>query len=591
MELPSSVNLNRQRPNTYDEHQPLLNRRLAQTLLLRYRNTRKCLSSKAAWLLLLLNFNMIFLLLFLYSPIVFSDLVNIYILDLLDHSLKAFLFLIYPLMGIIADNRSGRYKIIKFSTWMLVIAMSISIVSIVFLTITIETGKTSKLIFIFKKFLSVTGFPFLTIGLAGFGANAIQFGIDQLMDSPWEDQSVFIHWFIWIWHFAELIDSAYAFLLRVEYGIDRSKVYCIYTGSVLVIVLITTVVLLFLTSYKKSWFLIDTGRMNPYKLVYNVTKFAGQHKVPVHRSAFTYCEDEIPSGLDLGKMKYGGPYTTEQVENVKAFYGILKVIFTTSPVFLLCSSLIGISNDYFLLHFRFHQYTNSTVSIALAAKATFEINLAVFIIPCYLLFLRPFVSYYIPGMLKRMGIAMVILPLIVLVFFIIDTLAHTENKTLICMFWFSIKNFDNPALWSKTAHFIEQYRFYFKASFRIISDLLRYMVNVALIEFICSQSPHSMKGLLIGLSFSIKGLYVLLGSLITVIFHYSWPQSTFPSCGMAYYLLNMLFGILAISLYGYVAKRYKYRLRDEPCHVRRYVEDYYSKTQQEENYDYYNVDI
>ena len=40
-------------------------------------------------------------------------------------------------------------------------------------------------------------------------------------------------------------------------------------------------------------------------------------------------------GLDLGKEKYGGPFTTEQVEDVKAFYGILKVLFSFGVVFFL----------------------------------------------------------------------------------------------------------------------------------------------------------------------------------------------------------------------------------------------------------------
>ena len=39
-------------------------------------------------------------------------------------------------------------------------------------------------------------------------------------------------------------------------------------------------------------------------------------------------EDELPSRLDLGKEKYGGPFTIEQVEDVKAFLGILHVLLT-----------------------------------------------------------------------------------------------------------------------------------------------------------------------------------------------------------------------------------------------------------------------
>ena len=91
------------------------------------------------------------------------------------------------------------------------------------------------------------------------------------------------------------------------------------------IVLLLIVVLI--VHYTEHWFIIDTARTNPYKLVYRVTKFAHQHKVPIRHSAFTYCEDDIPSGLDLGKIKYSGFFTTEEVENVKAFYGVFKFLF------------------------------------------------------------------------------------------------------------------------------------------------------------------------------------------------------------------------------------------------------------------------
>ena len=35
----------------------------------------------------------------------------------------------------------------------------------------------------------------------------------------------------------------------------------------------------------------------------------------------------------MGKEKYGGPFTTEEVENVKAFLGIVSVLLTTGPTF------------------------------------------------------------------------------------------------------------------------------------------------------------------------------------------------------------------------------------------------------------------
>ena len=87
--------------------------------------------------------------------------------------------------------------------------------------------------------------------------------------------------------------------------------------------------------HRKVWFLVEPPAANPYRLVYRVIKFASQHKVPLRRSAFTYCEDELPSRLDLGKSKYGGPFTTQQVEDVKAFLGILKILVAVGPAFFL----------------------------------------------------------------------------------------------------------------------------------------------------------------------------------------------------------------------------------------------------------------
>ena len=64
---------------------------------------------------------------------------------------------------------------------------------------------------------------------------------------------------------------------------------------------------------------MDSGSGNPYKLVFKVLKFAKDHTNPIRGSNFTYYDDELPSRLDLGKEKYGGPFTTE---HVKAFVGI-----------------------------------------------------------------------------------------------------------------------------------------------------------------------------------------------------------------------------------------------------------------------------
>ena len=73
----------------------------------------------------------------------------------------------------------------------------------------------------------------------------------------------------------------------------------------------------------------------PFKLVYSVIRYAIKHRHPECRSAFTYCEDEPPSRIDFGKSKYGGPFTTEHVEDVKTF--LRFIVFILIAVMTFCA--------------------------------------------------------------------------------------------------------------------------------------------------------------------------------------------------------------------------------------------------------------
>ena len=64
---------------------------------------------------------------------------------------------------------------------------------------------------------------------------------------------------------------------------------------------------------------IERPGQNPLRLVFNVLRYSRYHTCPENRSAFTYWEEDIPPRTDLVKYKYGGPFTTEEVEDTKAF--------------------------------------------------------------------------------------------------------------------------------------------------------------------------------------------------------------------------------------------------------------------------------
>ena len=111
---------------------------------------------------------------------------------------------------------------------------------------------------------------------------------------------------------------------------------------------------------------------------------------------------------------------------------------------------------------------------------------------------------------------------------------------------------------------------------------------IATFEFICVQSPHSMKGLLIGTYYAIKGVFKLLGVLVIYAPIAAWCKSNekFPVCGFIYYLVNVVILLIRTIAFIIVARKYQYRQRDEPDNIYRYAEEYYANTQDEPNYDY-----
>ena len=92
-------------------------------------------------------------------------------------------------------------------------------------------------------------------------------------------------------------------------------------------ILIGTVATLVLFCANKKHFYIQRAGLNPFIKDYLcVLKYTWIHKVPECRRAFTYWKEDIPPCIDLGKNNYGGPLTTEEVENIKTFLRILPLL-------------------------------------------------------------------------------------------------------------------------------------------------------------------------------------------------------------------------------------------------------------------------
>ena len=489
-------------------------------------------------------------------------------------------FCFFPLTGFLADNKHGRYKMVICSSYIILPAMVLGAVGLG-LIIPSPTFISDASQIVGISICSIAALIIL-VGFVGFTANIVPFGIDQLHDSPGEDQSLFIHWYVWFSYISSFFTRLawHLIVARMTHVPDEvirhHKVGISLLLSLLLLAVVLLIISLCVAHHRRRWFLVDSGRVNPYKLVYKVTKFAFQHRTPVRRSAFTYCEDELPSGLDLGKNKYGGPFTTEEVEDIKTFYGILKILFSFGTVFFLdlaAKSTLLIATHNVPQYYNGTYYNETLAHYIIISNGLLSPLLVVICIPLYLCLVRSFMSYYIPGMLKRMGIGIFFVLLSLMTTFTMDTVLHSsKDKEVRCMFIF---NLHSAGPFQDTTYLIVQH---------FLSALSNMLIYIGSFEFICSQSPHSMKGMLIGLWYAIKGLFELLATLLVIPFMF-WKHS-FPSCGFVYYLVNIVIGVFALTVYVCVARRYKKRERDEPYNIRQYAEEYYSNPQQEPHYDY-----
>ncbi len=136
-------------------------------------------------------------------------------------------------------------------------------------------------------------FLIVAIAFGGYQANIIQFGLDQLQDASTTEITAFIRWYVWTYISSRAIFQFTHTCLNDIYHTLGQIVICIakpYNSDQFIL---------------HNQFVSSTGTSdtNPFKLIYKVIRYAIKHKHPRCRSAFTYCEDELPSRIDFGKSK------------------------------------------------------------------------------------------------------------------------------------------------------------------------------------------------------------------------------------------------------------------------------------------------
>ena len=522
-----------------------------------------------------------------FNSIYFHSVGNDLMLSFLISQAMGFLF--YPLLGCLADVYFTRYKFILFSFIIIIVATIIMIIP----TALYFQFNSIRILYI-PGAIAVIG-CITAMGL--FESTAIQFGMDQMQEASSDQLGVFIHMYYWSCNASRLVLLYCSFLFLALFSqcfmeinmLDRTGLYdqvyphyyiIIFCSAVLImagIQLACACIGLYVLVYFKKYFSIDRTGDHPLRLIYNVLKYAWNHKCPERRSAFTYWEEDIPPRIDLGKSKYGGPFTTEEVEDTKTFFSIL----------LLLLSLFGFhlsGHGYSTLdQIMREQCPSLWVMVFLADPANLTYSTLIFAIPAQSLISRCCRGHF-PNMLKRMGLGLFCCFIKAALEIGIQAAMtrgeycdHFDNNTYdSCYFLSCDLNINNACvtisnatnnLYSCKENNIPFLLLLIPNALQGLSILLVFMTTL---EFICAQAPLRLKGLLIGVWYAflaVNYLFVEAPDMFTI-------EST---TWKIFHGIKAGFVFLSLVMYLCVSRQYRYRLRDEVVNEQYLIEEIYER--------------
>ena len=459
-----------------------------------------------------------------------------------------------PLAGLLGEVVVGRYRLISHSLkalWLLSIAGSVISTAEHYLP------RAGNAIYNIQFFLVL--WPQAALQGA-FVANAIPLGLDQIIDGSNSATCAFILWFIWTIVSGYSIATLLAQVLYKCSHMPASDVSVIM--SILPVILLSIGLIIDFHFHHKL--IQEPVSTNPVSLIVRVMGYAARHKSPVQRSAFTYCENKLPSRMDNGKSKYGGPFTTEQVEDVKTFWRILVVILILSSFILAIAPLFESAAS---LEKNFDDFYSQTQCIQAGTSSTYTpYSMITYSIPLYELLIYPCLRKRGPTILQSAGIGAALTVSTSVYAMIVETYRQVvHSDTVGCMF-------AQQNSTARTNHFIVGVPFNFLIGF---ASIVLYVSNL---QFICAQAPYNMKGLLIGLSYMLWTMFTALGTVLFDVWRNGWLEALYTStCGIWFYLCTLVISITLSILLSWIVRWYKKRERDETASERRLVEDFYYK--------------
>ena len=465
-----------------------------------------------------------------------------------------------PLYGFLADVYFGRHRILQLSSIFFVIGMVFGEANIVLRVWNIYSNETVVALILELPCIVLTLLCFISAKSIMF-----TFGMDQIKNPSSDELSSYVFW--WVWVEVLSITMGTAVFTSLQQYVGHGMIIFAFTN--VVVGLMVAIFLIINKCCIASLYFNDPVGAGSYKMVAQVVRFAAMNRYPLKRSAWTYCEDEEITRLDLGKSRYGGPFTTEQVENVKTLFRLLLIIGACSASSI---GFLAASNENIIFLFLQHMQWHS-VAVTQSLKYCPDIVVLV-IFPAFEALGLPYLRRWIPSILKRLGLTIVLSLIATSSFIAIGDMI--DNNEVTCMFG-DISNSslnDSAVNQSDTNGYILLLPLTMNS---IAFTLFRFTT----VELLVAQSPSHFRIILIGLLYTMKGIREFAFEALILVFRITYRSlhhgSSF-SCGTIFYLSAFCIGVCGLVLYCISAKKYKYRRRDDvTVNEHMYAEEYFTR--------------
>ena len=552
-----------------EENQSLLNRRESRDCCIRCCRSCcvGCVCSKGILLLLTWSVLIHSFRYYLYFELL-SNVSAFQYLFIAVSVVQAVVFLLYPVAGLMGEVCLSRYKLMIVGTILALIGIFTAVPTLTMAVINEENdylGETCKKNECMDYPLLVpacVGLVIYQFGLGLFEANAIQFGTDQLQFASNEKLSVFVNWYFWSLHTTSIISPFIPFS-----GISVAIL------GVFSFVLIS-IMLLCCCGCHSHFTTEPVGRINPVKHIFKVLNYARHHSQPVFRSAFTY--GEVPSRLDLAKNRYGGPFTTEEVEDVKTFGRILLVLISLFGFLLSPNTLTSLVV--------FADYDNTRGELYhFLYDVNIQYSLSALLIPVHMLIIRPCFNRYTYRItiLNKMGAGLILVVMSLGLMTAVDVSLHNFIERVNLSSYENISRYstfnesESPPNYILPVIIVSQF----------LNGLSFILVFLSGLEFILAQGPRSMQGLLIGLWYAYQSVYLQLqipALFLKLYQHFHYWLTILKTC----------LAVVSFTIFIIISRWYKYRQREESSEINRQavIEEYTERqlTTDRESFDYDN---